>query len=173
MSSRSVATLSGMLAANNNGYHPRWAVNSYMAPGSLLEVAVPATELSGALGVGLLPSEDVDSGRDPGDVSPAETHCRQLMQQVNQATSRFALADGYLYCDAILSVVDAAVHSRGFATQDIAEGMLSNTFQSAFTFRAHFATSRHAGAFAVRNLAYVTSCSCFQYTSPLRMTSTR
>lgn len=158
--------LFGMLAANSNQYRPRWEVNTDMAPGGLLEATIPAVELRGALGAGWNPSEDVDSAHDPGDVGAGETRCRQLMQAAGQASSRLALAAGYLYCDAIYALVDAAVVSGGFSVDDIQSGIESNRlFDAASTFSSQFASDRHASAQAIRYIAYGAGCSCFAYSS--------
>lgn len=152
-------------AAEAQRYRPRYAVTSDNAPRAVQTMA-PEGQMAGALGVGFLPTRDVDNARDPGDVSAATTRCRRIMQKAGQDTSsRTAFHLMAKSCDAF-NLLAAAIEKGGLSPAGMHRGVQAvGSIPSASTFRMLFPGGRFDGASAVRDLAYRNNCSCFAYMS--------
>lgn len=161
--------LAFMLAADSQGYRPRYAVTSYAAPTSLLETAAPARQLTGAVGVGWSPSLDVNDSNDPGSTGPGETECLDILKRGGQTFQgkRLAEAVAFAVCDGLRLVVTGSTTGGGLAGEQIFRGILANgsRFSTAFSFANGIRADRLSVPGAVRPLAYVEGCRCFQYTS--------
>ena len=161
------ALLGFMLAAEDQGYRPRYALSSFLTPAALLEGTAPQRQLVGAIGAGWSPSIDVTDARDPGDTGPGETECKAILKKGGQTFEgkRLAEAVGYAFCDGIRLIVSSAVAGGGLTGPQIAAGMQSAgpRLQSAFGFGNGLGQNRFFLPGAVRDLAYDAGCRCFAY----------
>lgn len=153
-------------AAASQNYWPRYTVSTDNQPTILQRNSPrePRNSLTGAMGVGWNPTLDVDSARDPGDVSAAQTRCRKIMRQAGQNTSmRDAFALHVRACDGFNLLV-TAIKKGGLSATGIQRGVEAmGSILSASTFRVSFPHGRPDGAGAVRDLAYHNNCECFAY----------
>lgn len=150
-------------AAESQRYRPRYAVSSIHVPNVFLK-DLPRGQLVGAVGGGLAPSLDVDSKRDPGDVSPAQSRCRKIMQSAGQPTSnRASLALMVQVCDGF-GFLKEAIENGALSPDGMLRGASSmGTMAPASTFRVSVTRDRFDGAAALRDLIYRENCSCFSY----------
>jgi hypothetical protein len=154
-----------MNAAESQGYHPRYGLNSQDA-GSVLAQNVPAAQLRGAVGIGWLPGTDVTDANDPPRW-PARQRCRDVMAGATFPT-RYAETNAGLVCDQINVFAAAVTAGAPSITVDtVLAGLnrLSTSVPLAASFAGRFATDSHDGIGAVRDIAFLDDCSCFRYTS--------
>lgn len=165
IASDSAALLFFIGEAASQNYRPRYAITSYHHP-KTLEQAVPATQLAGALGVGYTPTRDVWDARDPGDVSPAQARCREVMQQAGQDTSnRNAFQVMVGACDGF-NFLAGAIESGGLSPEGLQRGAQAmGSLSPASTFGIAFPGGRPDGAAVVRDLGFREDCGCFAYLS--------
>lgn len=161
------ALLGFMLAAEDQGYRPRYALSSFLTPAALLEGTAPPRQLIGSIGAGWSPSVDVTDARDPGDTGPGETECKAILKKGGQTFEgkRLAEAVGYAFCDGLRLIVSSAVAGGGLTGPQVAAGMQSAgpRLQSSFGFGNGLGQGRFFLPGAVRDLAYDTRCRCFAY----------
>ena len=159
-------------SAESQQYRPRYAVSTAAAP-ILVQSATPPQQLAGALGVGYFPSYDVENAQDPGDPSPAATHCREIQHAAgndpNQRESWNLMGKA---CDGF-AFVAAAVERAGLRDDAIFEGAAAiESIPSTGAFGITFGPGRPDGVGAVRDLGYDLECECFTFLSaenhPLR-----
>lgn len=157
--------------AESQNYRPRYTVNTSNWPQQQLQLS-PHRQLSGALGVGYRPTQDVDNARDPGDVSKAATRCRKLMRDAGEPTSdRDAMVFNVMSCDGIWFLADA-IDKGGdeLSTVGLRRGVRAlGSVPSASTFRMSFPQGRPDGASALRDLVFRNDCAggqaCYAYSS--------
>jgi hypothetical protein len=164
-----------MQAAESQQYHPRYGVNSQWLPGALLQTAAPRAQLAGSVGIGWLPSGDVDARHNPGPVSRNETLCHQILRAAGEddAAEPTARVFALQTCDHVLFLKAALTDAPRATPQAMAAQVarLGRRFASASTFQADFLTGRPDGATAYRVFAFAESCSCYGYTGPPRPTT--
>lgn len=157
------ALITFLPAAAAQNYRPRYGLASLSGPALISLVATPG-QLNGALGVGFMPPQDVDNAHDPGDLSPEEKHCREVMQQAGQPTSsRLAWAVMALFCDGF-NFLATAVNKGGLSAQGVRQGAAKlGSLAPVSTFAISFPGGRPDGVGAVRDLGYQSGCNCFVY----------
>jgi len=156
------------LDAQTQDYVPRYGITTYNDPYANLQKVAPAAQNTGDVGIGWAPTYDVSASNDPGPVSSAETSCAALETAAGvQNSDRLADAFGYVVCDGIRLVADAAGSGGGFSPLDLYRGSveIGAGFHSAFTFSSGLSATNLTVPDAGRPLAYVASCSCFRYGS--------
>ena len=158
-----------MVAAETQHYAPAYAMVSANGPGALLEGSAPKNQLENAAGIGWAPFLDIGKGPKPPPVSARQTLCFQLMAQAGQA-AQSALVKGFQaqVCDVLFYLKDLSA-LRPDLPRDLltsARAQLGSRFVSPATWRVDV-THRTAGVGAYRHLAYLDSCSCFQYVGGL------
>lgn len=148
------------LAAEGQGYRPRYTVSSIHLPNLFLGF-VPQAQLAGAVGVGFSPVADVGNNRRSQDPSPAEAHCRNVVQGADQNDDR-ALAAAFA-CDGFQFLV-AAIEAGGLSTEGMRAGAHAVPATPwASTFSIALPANRFDGASTVQDLAYRADCECFVY----------
>jgi hypothetical protein len=162
-----------MLSASTQGYRPAYAVTSAYGPGALLEGTAPKDQLVNSVGIGWQPFLDIGRGKHPGPVSRNESLCFKLMKQAGQASTS-ATTRGFeaQICDLFfyLREIGNALPTLPSNLIAAARPVIGDSFRSAATFSSD--TRRHPdGVAAYRDLAYQQSCSCYQYVSPIRRTT--
>jgi Periplasmic binding protein len=152
-------------SAESQQYRPRYGFTS-LGGGVALQLFATPDQLNGALGVGWVPSADVEAAQDPGDVSPAETHCRQVMTAAHQpTTTRLAWFAMTQACETF-DFLAAAIAGSGLSSQRFpAAAAALGAFPPVSTFSIAFPRGRPDGANAVRDTGYDSGCSCFVYLS--------
>jgi hypothetical protein len=158
-----------MTPAETQGYRPRYGVSTFNAPGVLLQNNVPKPQLSGALGIGVDPTADVDTAHDPGIVSASERSCLATMHAVGQNFNgrRLAEAVALFDCDVFHLIRLSALAGGGLTPATILRGVgiAGPRFVPAETFSSGLAPGQLALAGSARDLAWSTGCECFHYTS--------
>jgi len=152
--------------AEQQHYRPRYAITTFDGLSSLTTSTSPPGQLNGSLGLGWLPVSDVDAARDPGPVSPSETHCLDVMKAGGQAsTDRLVQTTQLIICDAFSFIATALTNGRDVTPEAFRRGVaaLGSGFASAMTFQERYGPSRFDGASAGRDLAYVAACNCYAY----------
>lgn len=159
-----------MNSASSQGYRPRWAIYSQLAPGSLLESTAPRDQLVGSAGFGYSPYFDIGKGERGAPVNANETRCLDVMKEAGQATnSGTTTAFQLTICNHFFYLQHAAA-KLGSAPDDLlafARPAVGGSFAAPGTFRTDV-TKHVDGVAAVRPLAFAESCSCFQYVGGLR-----
>lgn len=162
-----------MIAAESQRYYPAYAMVSAQGPGALLEGTAPANQLKNAAGIGWAPYLDIGKGPKPPPVSTRETLCFQLMRKAGQAATS-ALIKGFQtqVCDMLFYLKDLADLKPAIPSDLLTSAriQLGKGFVSPATYRVDV-THRTAGVAGYRSLAYLDSCTCFQYVSPVVATS--
>lgn len=166
------APLLFMQAAENQLYRPRYALNTYDSPGGFVQGKAPPAQLTGTLGIGWVPLQDVDGARD--DISSkisGYARCDALMRKagVDMSNRTTAYAAGQ-YCDTIYFLAKIAVQAsrwtgRGLMDQVSVGG---SSFLPAMTFASRFPPGVRDGASAYRRLRFDDSCNCFAYVGSMR-----
>jgi hypothetical protein len=163
------ALLGFMLAAEDQTYRPRYGLSSFLTPAVLMEGTAPPRQLVGAIGVGWSASVDVDDANDPGPSGPGETECAGIFKKagLDFTGKRLAEAVAFAFCDGLRLIVSAAIDGKGLAGPQVAQGMQAAgpALSSAFGFGNGLGPGRYYLPGAVRDVAYVESCTCFRYLS--------
>lgn len=158
--------------AENQRYRPRYVLPPGI--GQLYAANSPAAQMVGSMTVGWQPASDVEAGQDPGDVSPTETLCKQIMRATGQSySSRPALASMLAVCDVSFFLRDALAGSAALSNAVLRRGAeaLGSRWRSGQTFVSHFSARQHASADAVRDMAFAPDCSCVLYVDRRNRTS--
>jgi hypothetical protein len=155
-----------MRETQSQGYYPRYGLTSYNGGAILLQGNVPSSALAGALGVGWVPTVDVDAAHDPGTTGSAYTACTETMRRHGvDISTRSALAWALGICDGINVLAMSMRAGGGFDGPHISAGRAGFSFASTVS----FSNNRNAGRLdmpsAVRDYGYRSDCSCFQYLS--------
>lgn len=152
-------------------YRPRYGINSSNAPSLFLEGTSPAGQLVGSMGVGVTPTIDVFASRDPGvKAVPGMAICDEVYKKAKvsyPADQRYAHTNAYGMCDAFRLLVSAAQSGGGLSGELIKNGLglVGGKVAPAMTFNNGFTGLDRGLPGAGRDLQYVTSCSCYKYTS--------
>jgi hypothetical protein len=150
--------------AESQSYHPRYGYMSGSNP-SFLELNLKASQLSGALAVGWVPTADVATASIPG--SPARTQCRKLMDAAGQRpVSENDLAIQYHICAVFFLLRDglnraASLTADGF--QAAVQGWGSVPELAVDGFGESYAPGKHWGTSSWSAVHYVDACGCFRY----------
>ena len=160
-----------MEAAESQGYHPAYAMNSGFGPGALLESAAPPAQLKNAAGIGWSKYLDIGSGHRPGPVSSNETLCFTLMAKAGQQSSEATTQAFQVALCNVLMFLKSATDWYG-VTPSVLDAVRSSGLPfgpaDAYAIRMH--PGRADGVAAYRDLAYRDGCGCFEYVSGDRPT---
>jgi hypothetical protein len=146
-----------MEAADSQHYRPRYALTSYHAPAAQLQAFAPASQLVGSMGVGWLPTTDVDAGHNPGPVSGGETRCRKVMHDAGQDISAATAAVvAFALCDGVHLIAGALALSHDPSSAGLHAGIsqIGRNFPSALTWRNAIASNHYALPGSVRDFTY-------------------
>lgn len=164
ITSNALALLFFGLAAEQQRYRPRYLMTSNDTP-EFMQANLPPGQLNGAVGIGFIPTLDVDNAHDPGDPSPARARCRDIMRRSGQdissrlaADRAFVACDGFDFLVAALASGDLSALGLRKGATELANLPASSTFQISLNAEQPF-----AGARAGRDLAFRAECRCFTY----------
>ena len=152
-------------AAERQGYHPRYAMNSSEGPAAIATNS-PKGQFHGAVGVGWLPALDVDSDNDPSD-NAEETRCLKVVERAGiEPGDRSAQFQTLGICNALYFMKAALDKATTVSAKDFASAVtkLGSGFGSPKTAATAFTDGRKDGVAAVRGFAFEDSCECFRYT---------
>lgn len=168
--SNALITLLFMQAAENQGYRPRYGLNSSNG-GQVMADLVPDGQLRDAVSVGWNPTFDVPEG-DFTDWSPARALCDRIYEEANISFDNTnAQIVGYIQCDQVRGLMESVNASQGPLSADsVNQGLarLGSSFDSAAYIATRFAPDRRFGLARYRLAAYFDDCACFKYTSGWR-----
>jgi len=159
--------------ANSQGYHPRYGLNSQNGVQALADSGgYPKAQLTGAVGVGFLPSLDITPSQNPDD-GPYSNDTRKRCVNLYKAhgvsfSDTNAKAIGLNNCNSMWFFEKAADAIKGALNRDnflAAVNQMGSSFQSVDTFATNFSPAQHDGAAAVRYWAYDAGCQCMAYKS--------
>jgi hypothetical protein len=123
--------------------------------------------LRGAMGVGFIPTADIDASRKPPSVGPMQTRCEQLTTRagIDWQSSQDVHVETLAICDSVWSLERALAKSRTLSPGGLARGYDAlGSVPSTLTFRETWGPDRHASVGVVADIRYEASCSCFRYT---------
>lgn len=152
--------------AASQHYTPRYGLSSQNFPYTVSTLISDKSQLTGALGIGWLPSADVAQHDDPLANSVARRNCMSVLRKGgDEPSSSTAYTDATLVCDQFNAIVQAALHPGGLSGRSgLFASMLSGRtgFQPNDTFASRLNPRTHTGAMAWRPLSWQ-SCQCFRY----------
>ena len=156
-----------MREAERQGFRPRYALNSTMAPAGL-PGEVPAAQLRGSEGAGFAPLLDVAGGAD--EPAPPETRgrCEEIYRAARVPTGGRTAAGQFAavaLCDAILTVRAAVESAPGTGAAEIAAAIerIGASRPAAVALATRLASDRHDGAAEVRRVRFDDRCGCMRY----------
>jgi hypothetical protein len=159
------------LAAELQGYHPRYELGSLEYP-TPLAANLPASQLNGSMGLAWLPYLDLPSNKWSSVKTPGIAQCRKALASAHQNFSAgTTLGIGAWICDDwfFLREVFATGASPDEAGFRRGAESLGGKFQPASTFRTAFSPGRtHDGVSGYRLIAFQSACKCFAYTTGIR-----
>lgn len=158
-----------MINAEQQGYRPRYALNSYLNLASVMQSVPPRAQLTGAVGVGWVGPNDVDLAR-LDTKPPSFDTCRDYIRKSGQNLSGSALFIQTSYCEGVRLILYAAQAGGGFDSASIQRGLALKgaSYPSALVLDSALSQRRMDGASAVRDVRYDTACRCFLYGSRTR-----
>ena len=163
-----------MIAAENGGFHPRYGfTSSDVAQANANSGAVPLDQLSGALGVGYAPVNDVVDSQDPfPSHGTTEGLCMSIYSSAHLSfATRDNAKDALGYCDALLFMQAAGKHLTSTLTiPNMIQAMQSvGTYASALLYgNALINSHKQAGADYYRTYYWDASAKIFKFNSGVR-----
>ena len=158
-----------MTAAQSQGWHPFWSVTSRSGPGAFLVGSAPREQVANSGGPGWQPVSDLATAQQKGFLNPEERRCITTLAKAGYSYSGTPRYVEQMLCGELYHLVRVVARSTELSTrafQVAAEALPS--YPSPVTFSMSFAGGRHDGASGYRIVRYLTSCSCYQYTTPVR-----
>ena len=156
-------TLEWMDQAKSQGYYPRYGENGYNNPGTTLN---PSDEQNNLLAVN---QSDYDASYDAGyHANAARDFCFQLQAQAgypvtsSNANDEVTAASACDYIFFLQRVVNglSTITADGFIAQ---AQTLGTSFPNTVVYGSKFQSGRRDGADELRNLTYLSSCSCLKF----------
>jgi hypothetical protein len=161
--------------AQQQGYHPRYALSSFNLPASLETNAslAPPKQQVGSIGIGWQSLDDTDAAHDPGP-NPGDKRCMSALGKGGitfDSSHRRAKFVAQAICDALYLLHDASIAGKGLTASALFTGMpiAGNGFASAVTFGGALSKTNQGLPGFYRDEAYDESCSCFKYSGPNRL----
>jgi hypothetical protein len=159
-----------MPQAESQGYRPRYGLTSGDQP-SWLIYNTPKAQWAGAVGMGFLPQNDVDTPQEPGG-NPTRERCLGIFAKagVDATKDRFREHSALGICGNLLflkAALDRVPEVSTAGLQTAVDG-LGTTFLSPLSFATRLGARHHDGAAAMRPFAFDAGCGCTRYTGPAR-----
>lgn len=153
-----------MIAAQQQGYKPKYALTTYLNLASVQEAVAPPQQLAGSFGIGWMPRNDLNEAQQYP--LPGTALCKKALaasgQQNATGSAAFIL---YSYCDSIRLLIEGARAGGTFTAEALRAGLNRDGahFPTALNLAPAYTNNRYDGARTVRDIGYNTSCSCFRY----------
>jgi hypothetical protein len=165
-----VSTLFFMKAADNQGYRPRYGVNSGNNMNLLVSTSlVPKSQVLGSVGLGWMPIQDIpeaDSGPTSKYSNPTRRSCNALMASGGQQGSKYNEYFAQKYCGA-MNAIKAAADRGGVGAARLLAALdaLGSTVPSPVTPATYVGPRRHDGNGGIYHYAYDPQTNKMVYTS--------
>ena len=164
-----ILVLEWMQQANSQRYYPRYGLNTTSGFNSLAS-DYPQRELVNSIGVDWYPSLSMTSAQyTKYPLAPNGKLCLKIMAAAGQKqSSGNAQALQLGFCETYFFLKQALASVKGPLNQQTALAAINamgSTYKSSVTFGIDINAGRHDGGTLVRNMAFNTSCSCYEYTS--------
>ena len=158
-----------MTAAQSQGWHPFWEITSRAGGGAFLAGSAPKEQLANSGGPGWQRVSDLAEAQSGGYLNAEEKRCLTTLAKAGYSytgTPKYVaeMLCGELYH--LVRVVGRSTELSMHAFQLAAENLPA--YLSPMTFSLSFTGGRHDGANGYRIVQYLKSCSCYQYTTPVR-----
>ncbi len=158
--------------AKSQEYYPRYGFSSLSYP-SFLQANAGADQLAGTVGVGWLPTQDVEFAFLPSN--PARSLCEQIQNEAgNKPVAQTDLTFQLSICSTLFTLKHGLERAPGVTPSDFRTGVAAlgtTNLTAAAGFIDSWSTTKPWGGSQVRPMKYVTSCSCFQYSGPAQTVS--
>jgi hypothetical protein len=152
-----------MPAAESQSYRPRYGLASNSIPATMQGQA-PAAQLSGALGVGWTPPNDVGNNPEHFPPNPASDQCRAILAAKGMPPhwAGFYTHSG---CEAIFFLRAALEHVAEFSPAGFRAAVesLGTGYRGPFGLANRFGPGRHDGGAKAQIIAFDDACTCFAY----------
>lgn len=158
-----------MVAAENQGFHPKYAVTTYEEPVGM-PVLAPATQLANAVGIGWTPAYDMPPPATDQYLNENGKRCLKLMQDAGQDTNAGGggvQAVDLIACDNVWLLEAAFTANPGVTAESMAETVegMADGYVVPGILSSSFGPGKHDGVSAVRDLGWDADCKCFDYVS--------
>lgn len=164
-------TFTFMTAAENQGYQPRYGLNSYNGGQMAADELGLANQMRNAVSVAWNPLFDVPEG-DYDDWGPGSAECDRIFADAGITfDSRNARGIGYQQCDTMRAFVAGMAASSGpLSGKGVIEGLerLGSSFDSGLYGPLRLGPDRHFGLSRYRLAHFSQDCACWRYTGPWR-----
>ncbi|GAB2921505.1 hypothetical protein GCM10027280_05810 [Micromonospora polyrhachis] len=158
-----------LTSASAQGFTARYGISSYDNPSFLIgnPDIIPREALTGAVGIGFNPSQDVADREYAFPATEAERTCLGIFAAAGESfATRENARVAFPYCDAILLLqagakdLGADLNAHRWLT---AVGRLDTQFQPATGFSGRLGPGRFAASNGYRAFGYDSGCACFTY----------
>ena len=155
--------------ANSQHYYPRYGLNTTSGFNSLAS-DYPQRELVNSVGVDWYPSLSMTSSQYAKYPLPPDGRlCLKIMAAAGQKQSsgnaqalQLGFCETYFFLKQALDRINGPLNQQ---TALAAINAMGSSYLSSVTFGIDINANRHDGATLVRNMAFNTGCSCYEYTS--------
>jgi hypothetical protein len=153
-----------MQNAQSQNYRPKYGLQSGSGPNFLQQNFGP-DQLSGSVGVGWMPPNDVNWPDIPDN--PARKLCREIMAKADQPAQSLAdLNAQYNMCSTFFFLRDSLNNAKGVNAKALEAGLgalKSAPSTAANTMGSGFGPDKHWGVQMYQPFHYVDACSCYRY----------
>lgn len=173
LESSATLTLLFTRSAENQGYRPRYGLNTANGGQILIDTGLaPAEQLRDAILVGWYPEFDVIREQRP--TYAARKQCDAIYRKAGITfPDENARSVGWLTCDSFLFARRAFAVTAGPISPDIfvqGANALKTAYESAITGPTRFSPTRHYGTSRYRIARFFDDCRCWKYVKPWRPT---
>jgi len=151
------------VAAESQGYRPRYAVTTDDAPQAFMAGNAPAGQLHGTVGIGWEPAYDVVSSDNVMQGNPLWSACAAQMRSHGQPANEARRCTGLLFLE--LALRNAPSLTMGNLRAGIDQ--IGDTPYSTSTFGTHWGPGVYDGPSQIRGVKFDDSCGCFRYSTAL------
>lgn len=158
-----------LTSASAQGFTARYGISSYDNPSFLIgnPDIIPREALTGAVGIGFNPSQDVADREYAFPATDAERTCLGIFAAAGESFgTRENARVAFPYCDAVLLLQTGAKDLGADLNAHrwlAAVGRLDTQFQPATGFSGRLGPDRFAASNGYRAFGYDSGCSCFTY----------
>jgi ABC-type branched-subunit amino acid transport system substrate-binding protein len=157
-----------MTAAEDQNYHPRYAMDSQETPASQAREQ-PQAQLHGAMVTGTMPTVDVERAQAPANAQ--RKLCFDIVQKagVELVTALFEHFVA-VTCDGLFFLRDALANATALTPGGLraAVDRLGAGHRTVLNFSNRFGAGRWSGTESMRLASFDDACTCFRYVGPVR-----
>jgi hypothetical protein len=154
-----------MNVADNQAYHPLYAISTDLNPGAMPGIGAPPDQMAASVAFGWSPG--FDGVKLDGPLSSTQAQCREAAKEANQSGSNDTYCEGLFF---IKRALEAGPQVTAAGLRVGAES-LGAGYTPSSTFGSFFGPGRHDGVAAVRDMKFNTDCKCWEYFGPVIRTN--